>query len=213
MEVADSASASLNAINLARVRGLAEVGPDELLLGCLQAVSRFGVAQFGSWAFDLEALGVDWIQLPEPGNGNKVAYSEATVEIFDRAARIARIDGASGIRVEHLLAAFATEEGGLMGKLRETFAIESSAWRAAAAELPRAAPVSEASGVVAPVARHYLTPEETAETLGIHVQTVRAYVRSGKLPALRLAGERAIRIRRSDLEKVLEPLVPEKPNP
>ena len=47
-----------------------------------------------------------------------------------------------------------------------------------------------------------------AEALSIHVQTLRAYVRSGKLPALRLAGERAIRIRRQDLETVLEPLIP-----
>ena len=38
------------------------------------------------------------------------------------------------------------------------------------------------------------------------MQTLRAYVRSGKLPALRLAGERSIRIRRADLEKVLEPV-------
>jgi len=58
-------------------------------------------------------------------------------------------------------------------------------------------------------ARDYLSPEDAAEALGIHVQTVRAYIRSGKLPALRLAGERAIRIRRSDLETVLEPLVPQ----
>ena len=55
----------------------------------------------------------------------------------------------------------------------------------------------------------YLTPEQAADELGVHVQTVRAYVRSGKLAALRLAGERAIRIRRSDLETVLEPLVPQ----
>jgi excisionase family DNA binding protein len=58
-------------------------------------------------------------------------------------------------------------------------------------------------------AREYLTPEEAAEALGIHVQTMRAYVRSGRVPAYRVAGERAIRIRRPDLEKILEPLVPE----
>ena len=54
--------------------------------------------------------------------------------------------------------------------------------------------------------QEYLTPEEAAEALGIHVQTMRAYIRSGRLPAFRLAGERAIRILRSDLEKVLESL-------
>ena len=45
--------------------------------------------------------------------------------------------------------------------------------------------------------------------MGIHVQTLRTYLRGGKLPAMRLAEERAIRIRRADLEKVLEPVVPE----
>ena len=55
-------------------------------------------------------------------------------------------------------------------------------------------------------ARDYLTPEDAAEELGVHVQTMRAYIRSGRMPAFRLAGERAIRILRTDLEKVLEPL-------
>jgi len=55
-------------------------------------------------------------------------------------------------------------------------------------------------------ARQYLTPEEGAEFLGIHIQTIRGYIRSGKLPAVRVAGERAIRIRKASLEALLEPL-------
>lgn len=50
-------------------------------------------------------------------------------------------------------------------------------------------------------ARQYLTPEDAAETLGVRVQTIRGYIRSGRLPAFWLAGERAIRILRADLEK------------
>ena len=50
----------------------------------------------------------------------------------------------------------------------------------------------------------YLTPEQAADVLHAHVQTIRDYIRSGRLPAFRLAGERAIRIRRSDLEALLE---------
>lgn len=57
--------------------------------------------------------------------------------------------------------------------------------------------------------RSYLSPEEVAQALGIHVQTVRGYIRSGKLTALRVAGERTIRIRKSDVESLLEPLHPE----
>ncbi len=50
------------------------------------------------------------------------------------------------------------------------------------------------------------SPEEVADYLGVHVQTVRIWIRNGRLPARRLAGQRALRIRESDLDAVLEPL-------
>jgi excisionase family DNA binding protein len=211
----DAASAASHAIQFTRHRGLTEVGPDELLLGCLQALSRFGIAQFGPWTFDLEVLGVDWLKTPaRTGESAKVAYSDETVVIFDRAAHIARLDGSSDIRIEHLLVAFTNEETGLMGELRRTYSVDNAGWRLAAAALP-GMPAATEGRIAAPAAssaaREFLTPEEAAEALGIHVQTLRAYVRSGKLPALRVAGERSLRVRRSDLEKVLEPLVSEKP--
>lgn len=53
------------------------------------------------------------------------------------------------------------------------------------------------------------TPEEAADYLGIHVQTVRAWIRSGRLRASRLTGQRALRIRASDLAGVLEPVTAE----
>jgi excisionase family DNA binding protein len=209
----EAESAALFAISLAKKRGLEEIGPDELLLGCLRARSQFGIVELGGWIFDLEALGIDWLE--DPGiRAPKVAYSEGAVEIFDRAARIAKADGASSMRVEHLLAAFAAEESGLMGELKRAHGITSAAWRAAlvggmdrsAREPSMAAAASVGGGTLG----DYLTPEQAAEALGVHVQTLRAYVRSGKLPALRLAGERAIRIRRGDLEKVFDPVQPEK---
>ena len=49
-----------------------------------------------------------------------------------------------------------------------------------------------------------LSPEEGARLLGLHIQTVRGYIRSGRLPAFRIAGERAIRIRRDDLIALLQ---------
>jgi excisionase family DNA binding protein len=52
------------------------------------------------------------------------------------------------------------------------------------------------------------SPEEAAEYLNIHVQTVRAWIRSGRLRARRLAGQRALRITASDLQSVLEPVSP-----
>lgn len=200
------------AIFAAKQYGAAEVTPDHILLGCLRAISRFGIATLGPWSLDLETLGVDWVRQPE-GPRPKVAYSQEAVDLFDRAARIAKSAGGAGVGVHHLLAAFAGEEGGLMGELKRAQGITSASWRTAVARLA----VGEINGSAPDrqagerkMAREYLSPEEAAEALGIHVQTMRAYIRSGRLPAFRLAGERALRIRRTDLEKVLDPLGGEK---
>jgi excisionase family DNA binding protein len=97
-----------------------------------------------------------------------------------------------------------------MSELKQKYGITSAAWRSALAR--HFAEMASESRVVEPTrptGREYLSPEEAAAELGVHVQTIRVYVRSGKIPALRLAGERAIRIRRTDLDKVLEPLAPQ----
>ena len=209
--------ASQHAIALAKDRGQTEVGTDELLLGSLLAISRFGVSLLGPLVIELEELGVEWMTPPQ--ERAKVAYSQAAVAVFDRAARIARAEGGGRLDIEHLLAAFAQEDTGLMGKLKGQLGISGAHWRAAVAQFAVArlqtrppTPPAEASAApektreAAPLRREFLTPEEAAEVLGIHVQTLRGYVRSGKLVALRLAGERALRIRRADLEALLEPL-------
>ena len=210
----DTDLATSYAIFAAKQAGATEVTPDHLLLGCLRTVSRFGIASVGPWSLDLEAMGVDWMRQPE-GARPKVAYSQEAVELFDRAAKIARSTGEGGVGLQHLLAAFAAEDGGLMGELKRQHGITSASWRAAVAGsgLGQAGLKDDAAANGAgpelaekKSAREYLTPEEAAEALGIHVQTMRGYIRSERLPAYRLAGERAIRILRSDLEKVLEPL-------
>ncbi|HKA00894.1 MAG TPA: helix-turn-helix domain-containing protein [Candidatus Solibacter sp.] len=204
----DTDLAASFAIFVAKQRGSAEVTPDHILLGCLRAISRFGIATIGPWSLDLESLGVDWVTQPE-GPKTKTVYSEGAVAIFDRATAIARTTS-DLLSVFHLLAAFATEETGLMGELKRAHGITSASWRAAIAQL--AAPAANGAKSAADkdkVPRDFLTPEEAAEALSVHVQTMRIYIRSGRLPAFRIAGERAIRIRRVDLEKLLEPLTPE----
>ena len=57
--------------------------------------------------------------------------------------------------------------------------------------------------------RYVFSPEQGADFLGVHTQTIRSYIRSGKLPAYRLAGERIIRITRADLLALLQPLGPD----
>jgi excisionase family DNA binding protein len=195
------------AIYAAKQQSSEEVTTNHILLGCLRVLSRFGVMTLGPWNIDLEPLGVDWMKQPD-GPRPKVAYSQAAVELFDRGARIAKSSGAASVSLYHLLAAFAAEEGGLMGELKRAHGITSASWRAALARLTVeetkvAASEDDKTGKMV---RDYLTPEEAAEALGIHVQTMRSYIRSERVPAFRVAGERAIRILRTDLEKVLEPL-------
>jgi len=189
------------AITLAKLRGADEVEPDDVLLGCLWAISRFGVARVGPYLIDLDELRVDWIK-SKIQTGVKVAYSEATVVLLDRAAAIARADGAETVGIAHLLAAFPlSKPKGVIAKLCERHGIGSATWRAAVATLDtESAPASQSGSA------EYLSPEQAAELLGVHQQTIRGYIRSGKLPALRIAGERAVRIRRENLDRLLEPL-------
>lgn len=204
----DAELAASFAIFAAKQLGDKEVTPDHVLIGCLRAVSRFGIANIGAWSLDLETLGVDWVRQPENPQP-KVAYSQEAVDLFDRAAQIANSMGGTGVNVSALLAAFASAEVGLMGDLKRVYGITSASWRAAVARRE----TGEASGAAPDddptrnkKQREYLTPEEAAEELGVHVQTMRGYIRSGRMPAFRVAGERAIRILRADLRKVLEPL-------
>jgi excisionase family DNA binding protein len=190
------------AIRLAKQRRAPEVSPDDLLLGSLVVGSRFGIARIGPWTFDLESLGLNWMVREK--SEEKVSYSNAVVGLFDLAARIAAADSCQTVDLNHLLVAFANEDSGLMGRLKREFGIQPAAWRAAIADLTTRVTPNQPPRPLE-TNREYLTPEEAAAALSIHVQTLRAYVRSGKLPARRLAGERAIRIRRTDLDQVLEP--------
>jgi excisionase family DNA binding protein len=56
-----------------------------------------------------------------------------------------------------------------------------------------------------------LSPEQVAEYLQVHVHTVRAWIRAGRLPARRVAGLRALRVRMSDVEALLRPLAEAEP--
>jgi excisionase family DNA binding protein len=200
------------AIQQAKKKGSSMVTADHLFLGCLRTISQFGVATIGRWNFDLEELGVDWLA-PADEKASKVAYAPEVVDLLNLGARIARANADDSVDVEHVLAAFAARDDGLFGKLARENSIGSAEWRIAISNLPRRSD-DRSDGTVRPSpklsasldgAREYLTPEEAAEILGIHVQTVRSLVPPGRLPGLRLAGERAIRLRRSDLEKVFEP--------
>jgi len=202
-----------SAISHARARESATVDPDHLLLGALTVLSRFAIARIGPLALDLEPFGVQWTQPPTPLPA-KPSYSDQTVAHLDAASAVALADGAPKVALPHLLACFAHVETGLMGQLRQRYNLDSAAWRAALTLLKTAE--EDPPPTLQPSGRPYDTPEEAAAYLGVHIQTIRGYIKSAKLPALRIAGERAIRLRREDLDALLEPLQPQeidKPKP
>lgn len=202
------------AIARAKRNAREEVTPDDLLAGLLRAGARFGIFTLGSWNIDLEELGEAPLEETD-ASGPKVAYTPAAAAVFDRAATIARQDRSPNVEIVHMLVAFAEQRDGLMGRLKHTYGLNAADWRAALARwhpVNRKGIGSDNAGI-RPVAeasvQELLSPDEAAEFLGVHTQTVRGYMRSGKLPAHRLAGERALRIRRQDLLALLEPYEPE----
>ncbi len=206
------------AIKNAKHRKSLKVTKDDLLIGLFRAIARFGIVQIGQLTIDLEELGEAFTDDTRKTNNQKVAYSSETTAIFEKAANIARKDNSSKVEIVHLLVAFAYEDSGLMAQLKEKFDISGKEWRVALSEwqpasLERTEPGSKTGAGNRPTMelkeKQFFSPDEAAEFLGVHTQTVRGYIRTGKLPALRLAGERALRIQRSDLLALLEPYNPE----
>ena len=212
--------ATTHAIERARAQGRGEVEPDDLLIGFLLAVSRFGVARIGSLTVDLVALGLRF-DLDRPDPGVKPRYSLRAAGAFDRAARVARSDGAARVLPIHFLAVLGEPGVPTFDRLAANHGLDYALWRAALAScaLPDGASLdaereagrrADTAGRTPAAAEDagIVSPEEAARLLGMHIQTVRGYIRDGKLPAFRIAGERAIRIRRDDVFALLEERAP-----
>jgi excisionase family DNA binding protein len=210
------------AIRYAKHRKSPKVNKDDLLVGILQVVSRFDIVQIGPLNIDLQDLeGIlrDGFS-DEIGDisNQKVAYSSSANTLFEKAAYIARKDDSPKVELVHLLVAFADENSGMMAQLKEKYGFSSKEWRMALSDwqsFPPGKTVKDSKIAVGNKSmmdfqeKQFFSPDEAAEFLGVHVQTMRGYIRTGKLPALRLAGERALRIKREDLLALLEPYNPE----
>jgi excisionase family DNA binding protein len=210
------------AIKCGKRRKSSKVTKDDLLMGLLQTIARFDIVQIGPLTIDLEEFGgVPGEALQddtEETRKQKVAYSSNAVAVFDRAARIARKDNSPKVELVHLLVAFTYEEDGLMAKLKERYSFSGAQWRSALSKWHPVSLTKEQSSAEVSEGRksqvelsqkQFFSPDEAAEFLDVHTQTIRGYIRSGKLLAQRLAGERALRIRRDDLLALLEPYKPE----
>jgi excisionase family DNA binding protein len=211
-----------SAIKRAKRRKNAEVTRDDILIGLLQTVARFDIVQIGEITIDLEELEEPHPEVSEDDAGRadkrKVAYSPRASAVFDRAARIAKRDNSSKIGIVHLLVAFANEDNMVFARLKEKYGVSGVKWRSALSKWQPESPAKIAtSSKIGSETRSpkelnekmFFTPDEAAVFLDVHPQTIRGYIRTGKLAALRLAGERALRIQRNDLLALLEPYKPE----
>jgi excisionase family DNA binding protein len=219
----DLASIAIRAaIKCAKRRKSPKVTRDDLLMGLLLAIERFHIVQVGPLTIDLEELGEAIVEASQDDsekiNNQKVAYSPNAAVVFERAAHIARKDNSPKVELIHLLVAFAYEENRLMAQLKEKYGFSGTEWRSALSKWQPVSLQKRESGLQIGVGRksqlefsekQFFTPDEAAEFLDVHTQTIRGYIRTGKLPALRLAGERALRIQRDDLLALLEPYKPE----
>jgi excisionase family DNA binding protein len=210
------------AIRHAKYRKSPEVNKDDLLAGILQVISRFDIVQIGQLVIDLEDFeeisGDDFKDEPGNINNRKVAYSASVSALFDKAAGIARRDNSPKVEIVHLLVAFADVNSGLMAQLKEKYGFSGREWRVALADWQISSSTKTVTDSTIAIGtksmvdvseKQFFSPDEAAEFLGVHVQTIRGYIRTGKLPALRLAGERALRIKREDLLALLEPCNPD----
>ena len=170
---------------------------DVWFLAFLRLMARFGVFTFGPITIYVPLIeeGVRRTATDEHEPAELVRFTERL-----HAEQLRR--GRSRIDELHALLAFMRTDEGLPARVFGELGVSPEQVEAFARNAGQAA---------ADLERLY-SPEEAADYLGIHVQTVRAWIRSGRLKASRLAGQRALRIRASDLQTVLEPVEPERPS-
>ncbi len=180
--------------------GASIITVDIQFLVFLRRFSRFGYFNFGPIAIDVRMIEEIVERTARVG-----APDELTV-LGDDLVRFSRVlsqevtrSGRRRIDELHYLLALMRWGEGLPGRVFGELGVTPEQVERYALDRPQAVSGSP---------EKLYSPEEAAEYLGVHVQTVRAWIRSGRLRASRLAGQRSLRIRASDLQSVLEPIEP-----
>jgi excisionase family DNA binding protein len=175
---------------------------DMLFVSFLRRHSQFGYFLFGPLAIDVKVVEELLYRTAKRGAGGPehppiaddlVRFNRVIVE------EELRSDRPRGRELNYLLAAMRFKEG-LPARVFGELGVTAEQVEEYAAQLSAGKP-----GAPKHVER-LLSTEEAAEYYGVHVQTVRSWIRAGKLPASKLAGQKSIRIRESDLDRVLEPM-------
>ncbi len=179
--------------------------PDIDFVAFLRVHSQFGFFRFGPITIDVNVLEEILLRTHPRGEGGP-AHPPPSPEFI-------RLGAFSWQRMKarespfddelQLLRAYMEWGGGLPARVFGELGVTVEDLDNYVAELAAGGASSTSVG-----SRKLYSTEEAARYLGVHVQTVRAWIRSGKLPASRLAGLKSIRIRERDLEAVLEPIDP-----
>ncbi len=167
----------------------------------LRRLSRFGFFNYGPITIDVRLIS----EIAERTAPRLESSDPVFGEDFVRFSRLVvdelRRTGQKRVDELHLLLAFMQFNEGLPARVFGELGVTRDQVEAFAR-----------SGAITPkdstAPERLYSPEEAAEYLGIHVQTVRGWIRSGRLKASRLTGQRALRIAASDLRSVLEPVDP-----
>ena len=168
---------------------------DVLFLAFLRPFSRFGYFTLGPITIDVDLIEdiVERTKIPGDWNGapqDFVKFSRLVMEEMRRSGR-KRVDELS------YLLAFMRYGEGLPARVFGELGVTPEQLMAS---------LKESSAGAAPRLDQLMTPEEVADYLKVHVRTVRAWIHSGRLPARRVAGLRALRIRAEDVATLLRPL-------
>ncbi len=167
----------------------------------LRRFSRFGYFTYGPITIDVRLVG-DLLERTAPRiDPVERAYGDDFVKFSRLVVDELRRSGQTRVDELHILLALMRMEEGLAGRVFGELGVTRD-------QVERFARSGQAPTAQATAAEKLYSPEEAAEYLGVHVQTVRAWIRSGRLRASRLAGQRALRIAASDLKSVLEPVDP-----
>ena len=181
--------------------GAASANLDIYFLAFLRRMARFSYFTFGPIHIDVGVI-EDIVRRTTPKAPPGTSGSHGWAEEFDfvdySQRLMAEVQRSGRRRIDelHYLLTFMRIDRGLPKRVFGELGVS-----------PEAVEEFAKQGIFAPQQLEKLySPEEAAEYLNIHVQTVRAWIRSGRLRARRLAGQRALRITASDLQSVLEPI-------
>ena len=198
-----------SADELARQAGAA-VSADHILL----AVLRSGPTSGASVLRDLGITESD-VAAPAPGGSRgRRMWGPDIQPIIQASGEEARRLGSRLTRSAHLVLGLAASGQGSLPRLMAARGVTIEALRdlarraIAATPEPGPSPQAETAGpATGGIGQAFFTVDQAAQFLGIHHQTLRGYIKGGKLPAYRLAGEKVLRIKREDLMALLEPVL------